>query len=248
MKLTDRPENMSPKFTYSDVKFAESEAVFGRAVALFASGKVKDARELYNGYQATVIGTEPYSVRISSKRIDYADCDCYLGQHDALCKHMLALALAVLHMHGQVDAKGQPTATTQLAPEDVPQHIAAAMKKIRPYDGPSRIWFEYQRNLDIAAGMIAEAVPLLEPTQANAAYLWKLVVKLSNKLAVGGIDDSNGTIGGAIMSIVEQLVVMAKQDEKICSWAQTHCTQDTGFGFEQDLQDALAAIKPSATT
>lgn len=236
---SSEPDTLQPVFSYSDIKFAESKATFGRAVALFAGGKVTDFCEIGDGYQAIVIGTQPYRVRVNYKRVDYADCDCYLGQNDSLCKHMLALALAALHKYGMIDDKGKPTATTRLKTKDAKLHITAALRKIGSYNGPSRIWFEYQRKLDVAAGMIIEAVPLLETNLDNAKYLWKLVLKLSKKLSCGGVDDSNGTIGDAVMAIIDRIAHMAKNDDAIRHWAVNHCGEDTGFGFEENLQRML---------
>ena len=229
----------APKFTYDDVKFAAHGGIFSRALGLFAEGHVRDFRELSNGYKAIVQGTEPYRVSLSSKRVDYADCTCYMGQNDDLCKHMLALALYVLHEAGQVDAQGAPIGSAKLEPSDARDHITAALKKVRSYDGPSRIWFEYQHKLDIAAGMIQDAVPLLDPTLDNTKYLWKLVLKLSKKLSEGGVDDSNGTIGDAILFIIEHIVNIAHEDAASMKWARRHCVDDTGFGFEEELQQRL---------
>ena len=229
-----------PKFTYDDVKFAANGGIFSRAIQLFADNRVQDFREVEGGgYEAIVQGTEPYRVHLNSKRVDYADCTCYMGQNDELCKHVLALALCALHEVGQVDTNGNPIGGAKLAPADARNHIAAALKKIRSYDGPSRIWFEYQRKLDVAAGMIRDAVPLLDPTLDTAKYLWKLVLKLSKKLSERGVDDSNGTVGGAITFIIEHIANMTHADPHTLEWVSQHCTDDTGFYFEEELRRLL---------
>lgn len=87
--------------------------------------------------------------------------------------------------------------------------------------------------------MIQDAVPLLDPTLDNTQYLWKLVLKLSKKLSEGGVDDSNGTIGGAILFIIEHIADTAHEDAGIMKWARRHCVEDTGFGFEEELQQRL---------
>lgn len=156
---------------------------------------------------------------------------------------MLALALKALYESGLIDQSGDPVASSVVLPADAKLHISAAIKKIRSYDGPSRIWFEYQRKLDIAAGMISEALPLLDTSMANAKYLWKIVLRLSDKLARGGVDDSNGTIGGAIYATLERLAQMSKNDQAIKAWAVKNCTTDTGFGFEEELQGMLLSQK-----
>ena len=87
--------------------------------------------------------------------------------------------------------------------------------------------------------MIQDAVPLLDPTLDNTKYLWKLVLKLSKKLSEGGVDDSNGTIGDAILFIIEHIVNIAHEDAASMKWARQHCVDDTGFGFEEELQQRL---------
>lgn len=229
-----------PKFTYDDVKFAADGGIFARAVELFVNGKVRDFRELEGGgYAAIVQGTAPYRVRLNSRRVDYADCTCYMGQNEELCKHMLTLALYVLCQAGYVTSQGKPIGSAKLEPCDARDHIAAALKKIRSYDGPSRIWFEYQRKLDTAAGMIKDAVPLLEPTLDTVKYLWKLVLRLAKKLSEGGIDDSNGTIGRAVDSVIERIADIARADPRVMEWVRQYCTDDTGFYFEEDLRRRL---------
>lgn len=234
---------MKPLFTYSDIKYASDEAMFKRAKELFAKQNVQFYETMADGYRAVVQGSQPYRVRLSRKRVDYADCDCYMGQNDTLCKHMLALALKALYESGLIDQSGDPVASSVVLPADAKLHISAAIKKIRSYDGPSRIWFEYQRKLDIAAGMISEALPLLDTSMANTKYLWKIVLRLSDKLARGGVDDSNGTIGGAIYATLERIAQMAKHDQAIKAWAVKNCTTDTGFGFEEELQGMLLSQK-----
>lgn len=55
--------------------------------------KVNKFKEDFGGYSAVVLGTRPYNVSVSSRYYDRGNCDCYLGQRDVLCKHMVATAL-----------------------------------------------------------------------------------------------------------------------------------------------------------
>ncbi|CAN5667851.1 hypothetical protein BH23PAT2_BH23PAT2_00820 [soil metagenome] len=234
--MADQPEC---KFTYSDIKFADSEGMFQRALDLFCAAKVTKFASHPRGFNAVVKGGSNYHVSISSKKIDDGACDCYMGQDGQLCKHLLALGLFVLQQNGMIDERGQPTGNAKLAPADARLHIAAGVRKIRPYDGPSRIWFGYQRDLDIGVGMIAEGVNLLEPSLDNAKYLWKLVIRLSRKLSHGGVDDSNGTVGGGIDDILSTIVDMTMSDKKIRQYVIKNCTEETGFGFEENLANLM---------
>lgn len=227
----------APRFTFLDVKYVDSDAMFARAEKLFRDGKVGTIKEIglgsRAGYRAVVKGTHPYEVRVSARKVDEGDCACPMGERELLCKHMLALALAVLTATG---VKEEP-APTNLA--EAKLQVTAGMRKIRAYDGPSRIWFSYQRSLDIGCGMIQEAVSDLSATKEHADYLWKLVLRLSNKLATSGVDDSNGTVGDCVYALVAKLGEYAKESPDLWSRILAYCKDDTGFGFEDELRDLL---------
>lgn len=221
-----------PTFTIQDIKYSVDPSMFERAKKLFESGKVHNITENLHGYTATVQGTSPYQVSLSKKHIDQGYCDCYMGQNDELCKHMLALGLAVLHLYGKAKE------VKEESPNDldaVKQLVASGMRKIKPYHGPSKIWFSYQRELDVGAGMIEEAVKNLPASKENAKYIWSIVLKLSKKLSHGGVDDSDGTVGGCISALVEQCGKYAKEKPELKPMIQKFAEDDTGFGFEDEL-------------
>lgn len=225
-----------PSFTIQDVKYSVGEAMFARAQKLFESGKVQNIIETPHGYLATVQSASPYQVSLSSKHIDHGYCDCYMGQNDELCKHMLALGLAVLHLSGKAEEIKEESPDNLDAAK---QLVAKAMRKIKSYNGPSKIWFGYQRELDVGAGCLVEAVKNLPPTKEHAKYLWSLVLKLSKKLAYGGVDDSDGTVGGCVYSLVEQCGRYVKEKPELKQIIQKFTENDTGFGFEDKLRDIL---------
>lgn len=182
-----------PLFTLQDVKYSVDEVTFQKAKKLFESGKVMKIKEDFHGYHTIVQGTSPYNVSISRQHVDKGFCDCYMGQNDMLCKLMLALGLAVLSESGLLELHPEEGSPTDLRSAKV--LVSTAMRKIKPYNGPSKIWFSYQRELDVGSGCIIEAVQKLPASEENAKYIWYLVLKLSKKLSHGGIDDSNGTSG-----------------------------------------------------
>lgn len=184
------------------------------------------------GYRAIVHGTHPYHVSVSQRRVDDGDCTCYLGQNDRLCKHVLALALAVLHATGGIRA-AEPQPLTSL--EEVKPMVNAGMQKLRYYTGPSRVWFSYQRSLATGAGMIAQAVSRLPPTKENARYLWKLVERIDKKLA-NGIDDSDGHVGACVMALIAQLAAYAKKQPDLEPLILGFCDNKTNFVFERELR------------
>lgn len=225
-----------PNFTFQDIKYSANEAMFQRAKELFESGKIQNLEENSYGYSAKVQGSSIYQVELSYKNIDQGYCDCYMGEQDILCKHLLAVGLAVLNISGKVNETGN------ISPKNLPEVkllVSKAFKKIKPYEGPSKIWFSYQRSLEVSAGEILEATQNLLANKENADYLWKLVMKLSYKIAYTGIDDSNGTIGNCIFEIVQQLGKFAKQKPELKPILQKFTQMDTGFGFEEELAELI---------
>ena len=227
----------APQFTLDDVKYAENAATYRRAQELYDQHKVVAIGETAQGYRAIVQGTHPYQVHLSSRSIDQGECTCYLGQHGRLCKHMLALALAVLNASGKVnETPSTQQASTSL--EEARPIVNTGMRKLKPYTGPSRIWFSYQRSLATGAGMITAGVSQLPPTKENARYLWKLITRIDQKL-VNGVDDSDGVIGECAMSLVEQLVGYAKKNGELEPLIRRFSNTDTNFDFDQVLRTGL---------
>ncbi len=225
-----------PAFTLDDLKYAEGPTTFGRAQELYRSGKVREITPTARGYRAIVHGTQPYHVGVSQQRVDDGDCTCYLGQNGRLCKHVLALALAVLHATGRINAAESQPPPTSL--EDIKPMVNAGIQKLRHYTGPSRVWFSYQRSLATGAGMIAQAVSRLPPTKENARYLWKVVERIDKKLA-NGVDDSDGHVGACVTALIDQLAAYAKNQPDLEPLILGICDNKTNFDFERELRKIL---------
>jgi hypothetical protein len=222
-------EIVTPKFDIHDIKYVTDNAIFLRAEELCKKGKVK--LEYFDDriYTATVVGSQSYEVTLSTKNLEHGDCSCYMGQNDQFCKHLLAVALTVVNLT-------KPPTEMSLSEAEAKLQIIAGMRKFTSYNGPSRIWFSYQRKLAIGAGMVEEALPFIETNKENVTYLWKLVLKLSLKLSHTGVDDSDGTVGNCIGAILFRISEMAKANDNIKQYVISHCINDTGFGFEDDLR------------
>jgi len=223
-----------PTFTLQDIKYSVDPPMFERARKLFATGKIQNIQETPYGYTAIAQGTSPYQVSLSAKHIDHGNCDCYMGQNDELCKHMLALGLAVLKLSGKAE-EGQEESPKDL--DAVKPLVSAGMRKIKPYLGPSRIWDHYQHELDVGSGMIEAAVKNLPASKENSKYLWSLVLRLSKKLSHGGVDDSDGTVGGCISELVAQCGRYAQEKPELRPMILKFSEDDTGFGFEDELKE-----------
>ncbi len=208
-----------------------------RARELFERGKVTSFHSTPHGYSAIVRGTHDYNVALSFKALDLADCSCYMGQNDQLCKHVLALALEVLSRQGDVIEPAAQVLTTQ----EAKLQIRAGLKKIRAYSGPSKIWFSYQRQLSVGAGIITATANQLPATQDNALLIWQTILRLSKKLATGGVDDSDGTIGnGCCMELITVLHKWAATNDDLHRYIEKFTGDETGFDFEDELWAGLS--------
>jgi len=224
-----------PKYTKEDIMYAEEEAMVSRAQELFEKGKVENITGDSRGYNATIKSTKAYRVSVSANNYDLGFCDCYMGQKDQLCKHLLALCLAVLDMTGINDK--ETARLESLA--DVKKEVTRGMRKFSAWTGGSHLWFAYQRKLSIGSGIVINAIDVLEPNEENAKYLWSVVMKISKKYATGGIDDSDGTIGNCVHEIINVLGAFAKEKPELHDQIIKYTKDDTGFCFEENLKDLL---------
>jgi hypothetical protein len=108
------------------------------------------------------------------------------------------------------------------------------MKLIKPYSGPSRIWFHYQNDIDEACAIIEEEVSKVPVSRSSAKLLVNLLLRLERKL-MHGVDDSNGTVGGCMSSIVEVLLEFVKADRDCTKEFVKLCDLQTSFGWEAPL-------------
>ncbi|MBI4090990.1 MAG: hypothetical protein HY422_03120 [Candidatus Komeilibacteria bacterium] len=199
-----------------------------------------------NSYSAVVLGTKPYRVSVETRRYDYGSCECYLGQQDTLCKHMVATALHAV-MNGKPltdDDKKQHTivvcsnrigelSKTELG--SVKKSITVAMRYIKPYNGPSRIWFAYQSSLAEGCRCLTKIVSNLPVSGQTAELLITMLLRLDDKLCRGGIDDSDGTVGGFIEEVVIMLAKYAVLDVDCKKVFRKLENKKTCFGWEQPL-------------
>ena len=198
------------------IKFATDGPTFEKAVVLYENGKVTQFEEGIRSYTAVVIGTKPYRVSVEARRYDYGHCTCYLGQNDTLCKHMVALALHVV-MDGKPlsdedkklsygpSCSGDLRTLNNEELSAIKKSITAAIRYIKPYNGPSRIWFAYQNSLQEGCNRLSAVVSNLPVNEETAQLLVDILLRLDNKLCRGGVDDSDGTVGGFINETVQVL-------------------------------------------
>lgn len=237
---------MSPKFNLDKIKFATDGPTFEKAVSLYESGKVTRFKEELNGFFATVLGTKPYRVYVDNRHYDRGDCECYLGQNDTLCKHMVAVAIRAVtggKPLNEEDKKlvGQPVCSGRLGElskgelSAIKKSITAGMRYIKSYEGPSRTWFAYQNSLQEGCNRLAKLVSDLPVSGQTAKLLIDMLLRIDEKLCRGGVDDSDGTVGGFIEETVQVLKEYTKLDPSCVKAFSELKGRETCFGWEEPL-------------
>lgn len=235
-----------PQYNIEKIKFATDRPTFERAIELYESGKVTEFRQEFNSFSAVVLGGKPYNVVVSAQHYDRARCDCYVGQQDTLCKHMVAVAIyAVLRgepmKEDEKQVIDQPSCSGRMGVLDkedlvaVKKSISEAMRFIKPYNGPSKKWFAYQNSLSEGCNRLSVIVSDLPVSEQTAKLLVGMLLRLDKKLCTGGVDDSNGTVGGFMEGAVAVLEEFSALDPKCNKAFSPLCKQSTCFGWEEPL-------------
>lgn len=237
---------MPPKFNLDKIKFATDPPTFEKAVGLYEGGKVIKFKKELNGYFATVLGTKPYNVYVFKTHFDRGDCDCYLGQKEVLCKHMVAVAIYAC-LNGQPlkdedkEIVNSPECSGnfgELNKEELPavkKEITSAMRYIKGYTGPSRTWFAYQGSLDEGCARLSKIVSELPISGQTAKLLVDMLLRIDKKLCTSGVDDSNGTVGGFMQETVSVLEEFVELDSSCIKTFEKLCGQSTCFNWEEPL-------------
>ena len=238
---------MLPNFDLDKIKFATDGSTFEKAVGIYELGGVKNFEDTGFGFSAKVRGNSGnfYNVFVSAKHYDRGNCDCYLGQNETLCKHIVALAIYAVMRGDKLSDEdkqlvGEPKCSGQIGElsknelAKVKKAITSAMKYIKSYSGPSRIWFAYQDSLSEGCARLSKIVSDLPISKQTAKLLVALLLRLDKKLSYG-VDDSDGTVGGFIEETVNALQEYAKFDPKCIKTFEKLCGQETMFGWEEPL-------------
>lgn len=237
---------MTPSYDLNKIKFATDEGTFKRAVGLYESGNVTKFEDLRDAFTAVVIGTEPYHVSVSVRNFKQGNCTCYLGQKGTLCKHMVAVALHAVkdgrplsdkdkQLSNYVECSKRRETLSKEGLEAVKKAITEAMRYIKPYRGPSRTWFANQDALREGCNRLSVIVSNLPVKKQEAEILVKLLLRLDRKLCVGGVDDSNGIVGGFMTQVVEMLQEYARIDPECVDTFEPLAGRETCFDWEEPL-------------
>ncbi|HEX9722011.1 MAG TPA: hypothetical protein VGA53_01980 [Candidatus Paceibacterota bacterium] len=239
-----------PQYDLDKIKFATDAPTFEKAVELYESGKVTRFEEGIGGYSAVVLGTKPYRISVDARRYDYGHCECYLGQNDTLCKHMVGVAIRAVtggqplsdddkKLVSSPVCSGRAGELSQEELGETKKAITAAMRYIKPYSGPSRVWFAYQNSLQEGCNRLAKAVSELPVGEQTARLLVDMLLRLDKKLCTGGVDDSDGTVGGFIEETAQVLEEYVKIDAACVKAFHALVGKETCFGWEEPLVKLL---------
>jgi len=237
---------MPPKFDLNKIKFATDPPTFEKAVGLYEAGKVNNFKEGIRSYSAIVEGGKNYHVSIEARRFGSGCCDCYMGQNNYLCKHMVALSIyAVLagqpipvddkKQNIELQCSGRLGKLSEMEMAEVKKAISEAIKYIKSYGGSSRTWFAYQDSLSEGCSRLMSVFSEMPVSVQTAELLIKTLLRLDKKLCTGGVDDSDGAVGGFIQESVEVLKEFVKMDQGIINSFERLCEQSTCFGWEEPL-------------
>lgn len=208
-----------PKYTLQDIQLSVGNTEFSKGLQLFRSDKVGVIQEIFSGFESTVSGTEKYIVVVDSNHFDKSECNCYLGQKNYLCKHVLALAIAVVHKYRPQDmaiidhpldqavCSGNIGDISEQELSEIENEIKVGLGYIKSWSGPSKRWFEYQDNLSKGSRIILLVLSKLPICEKSVVICISLLKKLDKKL-LGSVDDSDGTIGNLMEEIIELLCML----------------------------------------
>jgi len=235
-----------PNYDLDKIKYATDGPTWEKAVGLYQKGKVTEFKELLNGFSAVVLGSSPYQVFISSKNYDRGDCECYLGQNDTLCKHMVAVAICAVKneqtlteeekkQHNQVICSGKIGQLGEMELVEIKKSINLSLRYIKSYSGPSRTWFAYQDSLTEGCNRLATIVSKLPVNIETSKIVMDLLLRLDKKLCEGGVDDSDGTTGGFMEETVVLLGQFAKVEPSCIKTFKILLDKKTCFGWEEPL-------------
>ncbi len=237
---------MLPNYDLDKIKFATDAPTFERAVDLYGKGKVTKFKNNGISCTATVIGSQPYEVFVSNRNYDQGNCTCYLGQNDTLCKHMVAVALhAVMRGKPMTDedkkfvhtasCSGNLGTLNSMQLSEAKRVITSDMGYIKPYNGPSHTWFAYQDSLQEGCNRLSALVSDLPVSEQTAGLLVDMLLRLDRKLSIGGVDDSDGTVGGFIEETVGVLKEYTRLDLSCIKIFEKLEGRETCFGWEEPL-------------
>jgi hypothetical protein len=244
---------MIPSYDLEKIKFAVGGPTFEKAVVLYEEGKVAKFRKDFGGFSAKVAGSKGqiYNVSVSAEHYDCGDCNCYLGQNDELCKHMVAVAIQAVMDGKKLSEKDKqitevPKSSGKLGELDkqdlseIKKKITEALRYVKAYSGPSRTWFAYQNSLSEGCARLSALISEFPVSGQTAELLVDMLLRLDKKVCSGGVDDSDGAVGGFMEEVVNVLQEYTKLEPNCVNAFETLKGRETCFGWEESLLKILS--------
>jgi hypothetical protein len=232
-----------PQFTIADIQIGIGDHEFNKATALYLKGAVKIIQDDFLGFSAIVTGTQDYKVCVRASAYDRGDCDCYIGQKDELCKHMIALAIALVYKYRPHDTRpieqpldqaacsGEVRAITKDELAIAKEKIREGMLFVKSYNGPSSKWFQYQGSLTRGSRLILLALSNIPVCEASVLLCIETLKKLDGKI-LKGVDDSDGTVGEMMCQIIEILNLFVSFDNALTDFIAKKLPKGESFDWE----------------
>jgi len=237
---------MTTLYDLEKIKFGMDKRTWERAVDLYEERKVMNFQDTGFTFVADVQGTHFYKVIVSKRKYTDGNCTCYLGQNNTLCKHMIAVVIYGLKkglpltaeertQHNEIKFSGKIGEIDQDRLDLFKAEISGAMRYVKAYTGPSRVWFTYQDSLTEGCNRLAAIFSSMPVSQQTTKLIVKTLLRLDNKLTTGGVDDSDGTVGGFIEEAVKLLSEFARIDSACLREFEILKGRETSFGWEDPL-------------
>lgn len=233
-----------PQFSIADIQLAVGDIEFSKGLKLYEKGAVNHIKKDFSGYNAIVSGTHDYVVNVSLVSCDMGNCNCYIGQKDELCKHIIALAIALVYKYRPSDTEkidtpldqavcsGEVRDITVAEIKNIKAEITKGNSYIKSYNGPSSKWFHYQDSLTKGSRIILLALSSLPVCEKSCLICIELLKKLDKKLLNGGIDDSDGTVGDLMIQIIEVLNLFVSFDKNLEDYIKNKLSRGEAFDWE----------------
>ena len=237
---------MNPSYDLDKIKFSIDQGSFDRAIALYEKDRVTKFTENSIGYSSIVLGGKPYMVFVSSRNYNRGSCNCYLGQNDRLCKHMIAVAIYAIKKGEKLNEEEKEIIEELICNEnlgelskekliEVKKAITYAMRFIKAYTGPSKYWFTYQGSLSEGCARLRKIISKLPISKQTTQLLVDVLIRLDKKIYKGGVDDSDATVAGLIEDTVALLQKYAELDRSSIRAFKKLCTVSTCFDWQEPL-------------
>ena len=124
---------VKPLFTRKQLKDLASQASFDRGVAYYNAGNVRQVIRRENSFEGKVSGSSRYRVQLEVKASNLRfECNCPYD-YEGICKHAVALGLAVISGDYQSEARWIDAEEAMLVEADNPEAgFAAAFEQASP--------------------------------------------------------------------------------------------------------------------